>query len=149
MSLDEYPYNLTGALLAVWNNIILAALFIARLYKRPQTEYLLGVLFLFSFFPALFLLIKAHVFNRPFIYYLQLILLCLFIILEFLLDYSLKIDFRKNKIIAIPYVALFYAALGGMIGVASYAGMRWLILSAVTFLLVVFLSILANIKTGL
>jgi hypothetical protein len=149
MLIDKESYNLTGALLAVFDNIILTALFIARLYRRPKTEYILGVLFLFSFFPALFLLIKAHLFNRPFIYYLQLILLCLFIIVEFLLDYLLKIDFRKNKIITIPYVALSYAALGGMTGAASYAGMKWLILSAVTFLSVVFLSLYVHIKTGL
>jgi len=49
----------------------------------------------------------------------------LYLIVELLLDYVLKINFRSNKLIVIPYVTLFFAGTGGMIGVASFAGKIW------------------------
>jgi len=42
----------------------------------------------------------------------------LYLIVELLFDYVLKIEFRKKPILHVPYIVLFYIALGGFIGIA-------------------------------
>jgi hypothetical protein len=49
-----------------------------------------------------------------------------FITVEFLVDWYPKIEFRDNLLIVIPYVMLFFGATGGMIGMASLAGRKWM-----------------------
>ena len=71
-----------------------------------------------------------------------------FIIVELVLDYILKVNFRKNRAIVIPYLTLFYASLGGMIGIAGHSGNVWSIITVVTFLLMTAMSLIMHFKTG-
>ena len=91
---------------------------------------------------------KSFEFKRTILYNVQLILMMSFIVLELLLDYILKIDFRQNINIVIPYVILFYASLGGMIGIASQGGNQWSIVTVITFLLMTVFSLFMHFKTG-
>lgn len=140
--------NLLGAIVANVNNIILTLLFIARIYKYPKAEYLLGILFMLSIFPLLFMLVNSLGTKKEFLYFLQLILMIGFIVIEFLLDYLLKIDFRQNRNYIIPYITLFYASLGGMIGIGSHGGKHWTAITIITFLLVVAASLTMHFKTN-
>jgi hypothetical protein len=71
-----------------------------------------------------------------------------FILLELFLDYIFKIDFRQNKFLIIPYVTLFFASTGGMIGIAGHAGKVWVILTVFTFILMTAMSLIMHFKTG-
>lgn len=140
--------NLLGSIIANLNNVFLVGIFLSRIYKYQSIEYWLGILFISSFIPLILMLVKAFEMNRPLLYFIQLILMISFILLELLLDYILKIDFRQNRNILIPYITLFYASFGGMIGIASQAGRSWTIITIITFLVMTFLSLFMHFKTG-
>lgn len=140
--------NLLGAVIANVNNLLLAVIFFARLYKLEKLEYWLGILFISTILPLIFMFIKSFGSDRAGIYYIQLLLMIAFIIAELLLDYIFKIDFRQNRNIVIPYITLFYASLGGMIGIASNAGKPWPLVTAVSFLFVTALSLFVHFRTG-
>jgi len=72
-----------------------------------------------------------------------------FIIVEFLVDWFPKIDFRDNLLIVIPYVMLFFGATGGMIGVASLAGKKWAIVTITLFLIMAVLAFVQRQITGM
>ncbi|MFC1948611.1 hypothetical protein ACFLW0_00315 [Chloroflexota bacterium] len=72
-----------------------------------------------------------------------------FIIVEFLLDWYPKVDFRENLTIIIPYVMLFFGATGGMIGVASLAGKRWVVITVASFLIMAVLAFVQRQVTGM
>ena len=57
----------------------------------------------------------------------------LFLIVELLLDYIFQLDFRNVRWMLITYVTLFFAATGGMIGIASNGGKLWTIISVILF----------------
>ena len=94
------------------------------------------------------MLINATETKREILYFIQLILILGFIVLEFILDYLFKIEFRQNQNIVIPYLFLFYASFGGMIGIASQAGKPWTVITIITFLLVTALSFIMHFKTN-
>ncbi len=72
-----------------------------------------------------------------------------FIIVDFLVDWFPKIEFRNNLLIVIPYVMLFFGATGGMIGVASLAGKRWAIITVTSFLIMAVLAFVQRQVTGM
>ncbi len=71
------------------------------------------------------------------------------LILELLLDYILKIDFRQVRWMVISYVVLFFAGAGGMIGVAALAGRGWAILAVILFLVMAVLAFVQRAATGM
>ncbi len=72
-----------------------------------------------------------------------------YLLVELLLDYVFKIEFRQVRWMVISYVTLFFAGTGGMIGIAGNAGGRWTILSVILFLIMTVLAFLQRAKTGL
>ena len=140
--------NLIGALIANLNNILLLFIFVSRIYKYQKVEYWIGIVFILSIIPLLLMFVKAFEMDRHLLYFIQLSLMIGFIILEFALDYLLGVDFRNNQNIVIPYITLFYASFGGMIGIASQAGKSWAIVTVITFLTMTFLSLFMHFKTG-
>ena len=72
-----------------------------------------------------------------------------FIIVEFLVDWFPKIEFRNNLLIVIPYVMLFFGATGGMIGVASLAGKKWAVVTVTSFLIMAVLAFVQRQVTGM
>ncbi len=140
--------NLLGSVITNINNILLIFLFLARIYKYPKVEYWLGVVFLLSIVPLTYMLIKAVESKKTMIYFVQLSLMIGFIVVEFLLDYLLKLDFRQNQNYVIPFLILFYASLGGMIGIASQSGQQWTVITVITFLLMTIISLIMHFKTN-
>jgi hypothetical protein len=141
--------NLYGAIIANVINISTISIFIARLLGKPEIGHWIGIIILFSIIPLFYLLYTAKSINRAKIYYIWIVLMIAFIIVEFLLDWFPKIDFRTNLQIIIPYVMLFFGATGGMIGVASLAGKRWAIVTVATFLIMAALAFVQRQVTGM
>jgi len=140
--------NLLGSVVANINNILLTFLFLARIYKYPKIEYWLGIVFMLSIVPITYMLIKAIESKRAILYFVQLSLMIIFIVVEFLLDYLLKLDFRQNQNYVIPFLILFYASFGGMIGIASHSGKQWIVITVITFLLMTTVSLIMHFKTN-
>ena len=91
-----------GAALSVGINLLLAILFLARMKGMARTEQWLGMVLIFFIFPLFYLLIRGVRTHRPALYFIQIGLMIAFLLLELLLDYILKSDFRQNTGILIP-----------------------------------------------
>jgi hypothetical protein len=140
---------LLGAWLAILIFALCILIFTFRLTGHQKIEYWLGILFLLTAIPLGYLLFTASGLNRPILYYIQVGLMIVFIVVEFLLDYLLKTDFRHTRWMTISYVTIFFAATGGMIGIASLAGKSWTIVSIILFLSMTVLAFYQRAKTGL
>jgi len=141
--------NLFGAIVANVINVSTISIFIARLLGKPDIGHWIGILVQLSIIPLAYLLYSAKSLSRAKIYYVQISLMIVFIIVEFLLDWYPKVDFRDNLAIIIPYVMLFFGATGGMIGVASLAGKRWTVITATSFLIMAVLAFVQRQVTGM
>jgi hypothetical protein len=140
--------NLLGAICAIWIYTFSILVFIARLKDNLKLESTFGILSFLSAIPLLYLLTTGSQYGREPLYYIQAGLMLLWILVEIVIDYILKLDFRKNQKWVISYVMLFFAGTGGMLGVASLAGSSWMITALVLFLLMAGLTLYQRAKTG-
>ena len=141
--------NLLGAIVAVTFFVSASLVFVFRLLGKPHYgqwicyfEFLLAI-------PMIFLLVKAPQLQRPALYYIQLGCMLAWLVVEALLDYILKIDFRQVRWMVISYVMLFFAGTGGMLGVAVNAGRGWSIAAIVLFLIMAVLTFVQRAVTGM
>jgi hypothetical protein len=141
--------NVLGAILSVFILFVCCLIFIFRLGNQLTTEYWLGIVLLFTALPLIYLLFKAEQFQRPYLYYIQIGLMITFLIVELLLDYIFRIQFRDTNWIAIIYVMLFFAGTGGMIGIASHAGKIWTIVAVLLFFNMTALAFYQRAVTGM
>lgn len=140
--------NIIGALVAVSINTLLIFLFLSRLKNMPRAEYCLGIMIIFNVLPLTYLLIQSFREKRPALYFIQIALMLAFLVAESVLDYILKIEFRQQAEFAVPYIVLFFAATGGMLGVARYAGRKWMWAASLSFLIMTALSLYQRQVTG-
>jgi hypothetical protein len=82
------------------------------------------------------------------LYYIQVGLMAIWLIVLFVVDYLLHFDFRQTRWMVISYVVLYFAGAGGMIGVASQAGKGWMISSVILFLIAAVLAFVQRAVTG-
>ena len=132
--------NLLGAIVAVAFYVSAIFVFIFRLLGKSQLGHWIGYIEFLLAIPLLYLLVEATQLERPALYYIQIGLMLAWFIVEALLDYILKIDFRKVRWMVISYVVLFFAGTGGMLGVAANAGRGWTISAGILFLLMAILA---------
>jgi hypothetical protein len=109
----------------------------------------IGVPFLLMAFPLGYLLYTAPRVGRPFLYYLQIVLMLTAIVVLFLLDYVFRAEWRQKQWMVVGFVMLYFAGLGGMIGVASHAGRAWTISAVILFLVTAALAFISRSVTGL
>ena len=141
--------NLLGAFVAVAFYVSAILVFVFRLLGKPQYGHWIGYFEFLLAIPMIFLLIKAPQLQRPALYYIQIGCMLAWLVVEALLDYILKIDFRNIRWIVISYVVLFFAGTGGMLGVAKYAGRVWSISAIILFLIVAVLTFVQRAVTGM
>jgi hypothetical protein len=143
-----HQLNLLGAWIAIIIFLLSILVFVSRLVGRARLGYWLGVPLLLTFLPLTYLLAAAPYQDRKPIYYLQISLMLLYLVVEALLDYVLKFDFRRVSWMAITYTIIFFAGTGGMIGVASLAGREWLIVAVALFWIMAVLAFVQRAKLG-
>lgn len=147
--MDIYKLNQLGAYLAIFILLTSSLIFVFRLSNQQTAEYWTGIAFMLTAIPIVYLIYLSKNIERPTLYYIQLGLMIGFIVLELLLDYIFKVDFRHTKWMTISYAMFFFASTGGMIGVASQAGKSWSISAVILFLIMTALTIITRAKTGL
>lgn len=140
--------NLLGAIVAVAFYVSAILVFVFRILSKPQFGHWIGYFEFLLAIPLVYLLIKAPQLERPALYYLQIGLMLAWLLVEALLDYILKIDFRQVRWMVISYVVLFFAGTGGMLGVAANAGRGWTILAGILFLVMAVLAFVQRAVTG-
>lgn len=141
--------NLIGAVTAHVVFISSIITFSSRLIFKFGPGHWVGIPLLLMVFPLGYLLFTAPGVNRPFLYYIQVGLMLLFIILLFLVDYVFKYDFRQTQWMVISFVIFYFAGMGGMIGVASLAGRGWTISAIILFILAAILAFVQRAITGI
>lgn len=109
----------------------------------------IGTPLLFMAFPLAYLLLKAPGFNRPPLYYIQIGVMLIWLIVLFLVDYVLKYDFRQTQWMVISFVMLYFAGRGGMIGISTLAGRWWMISAIFLFLIAAVLAFVQRSLTGM
>ncbi|MEN6435303.1 MAG: hypothetical protein ABFD14_07620 [Anaerolineaceae bacterium] len=141
--------NLLGAVVAIAFYVSAILVFSFRLLGKSQYGYWIGYFEFLLAIPLIFLLLKAPQLERPALYYIQIGCMLAWLVLEALLDYILKIDFRNVRWMVISYVVLFFAGTGGMLGVASNAGREWSISAIILFLIMAILTFVQRAITGM
>ncbi|MDD5017640.1 MAG: hypothetical protein PHO15_06035 [Eubacteriales bacterium] len=100
-------------LLAVINSALMIAVFIVRKKQRLDIVRRLGYIYLALAVPAAAALAIAVIAAMA----LHITFLCIylgFIALEFVYDFWLRLDFRTNWKLLVPYLALYYASCYGL-----------------------------------
>jgi len=141
--------NLLGAMVAVAFFVSAILVFVFRLLARPQYGHWMGYFEFILILPLIFLLLTAPQLHRPALYYIQIGCLLAWLVVEAILDYFLKLDFRNVRWMVIIYVMLFFAGTGGMLGVATHAGRSWSIASIILFLVMAVLTFVQRAVTGM
>ena len=141
--------NSLGAIVTIAFFISAILVFTFRLLGKPQAGYWIGFFEFLLAIPLIYLLFSATQLHRPTIYFIQIGCMLAWLIVEALLDYILKIDFRNTNWIVISYVVLFFAGSGGLLGVAANAGRRWRMTAILLFLVMAVLAFVQRKVTGL
>ena len=141
--------NLLGAIVAHIIFISSIVTFSARIIFKLQPGHWIGIPILLMVFPLVYLLLKAPAVQRPLLYYLQVALMLTWLMVLFIVDYALKIEFRQTQWMVVSFVVLYFAGMGGMIGVAAEAGRGWAISATVLFILAGILAFVQRAITGI
>ncbi len=141
--------NILGATVAITFFISAILVFASRLAGMPQAGYWIGIFELLLAIPLMYLVVTAPGLHRPMLYYVQIGCMLAWLVVELLLDYLLKIDFRSVRWLVISYVILFFAGSGGLLGIATQAGRSWGIPAIILFLVMAVLTFVQRGITGL
>ncbi len=141
--------NLVGAITANVYMLLIIAVFTARILGWLEIGRWIGIASSLVLIPLIYLFVIGLKTDRPKIYFVWLVLMILFLFFELIVDDILQVDFRSVNWAVIPYVMFFFAATGGMIGVAMQAGKRWTRLTCAIFLIMAVLAFVHRGITGL
>jgi hypothetical protein len=146
---SDEKLDLLGAIVAHVIFISSIVTFACRMLFGLGPGHWIGVPILLMAFPLGYLLATAVHFDRPVLYYVQVGLMLLWLIVLLLVDYVFRYDFRHTQWMVIGYVVLYFAGMGGMIGVSSLAGRRWTLSAVVLFFIAGILAFVQRAVTGL
>ncbi len=141
--------DLLGAIVAVGLYSLYILMFVLRLIGQARAGHWIASLQFLATIPLVYLLLKAPQLDRPGLYYLQIGLMLVFLLVELLLDYIYLVNFRQVRWMVISYVVLFFAATGGLLGVAAYAGRTWTMTAVILYLVMAVLAFVQRAVTGM
>lgn len=131
---DYRPADLTIFAIANIVNIFMIGIFLSRPFGLKGLERTLGIIQIALIVPAAAVIIANLRTGREWWTVALPALLVVFLLLELMLDYVLKIDFRHTRLLG-PYLGLFYLSLMGMIGYSFSIGKRFGAVTLVTYFL--------------
>ncbi|MDP7525653.1 MAG: hypothetical protein QF713_04895 [Dehalococcoidales bacterium] len=141
--------DLLGAITANVYFVMIIAMFAARIVGRLELGQWIGLVSILTMIPLAYLFVVGLKADRPFIYFLWIGLMLLFLLFELTVDHILKLDFRSVRWAVIPYVMFFFGATGGMIGLAAQAGRSWAVATTLIFFVMAAMAFIQRAKTGL
>ena len=118
-------FDLTFVLSAAAFNLLIAAIFIAQKLEREKLVETFGIVWLWLIVPLALVFVAYWQARREMRIMLYFELVILYMLVEFLLDYIFKIDFRAKAATHVPYVLLEYVALFSLIAIAFDIDSRW------------------------
>ena len=118
-------YDLVFIITAIAFNLIIAGIFITSKKELPKVRQTLGVAFMLLAFPLAIVFINYLIEGRGLGILIRFGLVFLYLLIEFLLDYVFKVEFREKPITHVPYIILEYIALFSLIGIATRINQTW------------------------
>ena len=110
---------------AVAFNLLIAAIFIAQKLGRENLVRTFGILWLWLIIPLMLVFVSYWQAGREMRILLSFGLVFFYMLVEFLLDYVFKFDFRSKPVTHIPYIILEYVALFSLIVIAFDIHQGW------------------------
>jgi hypothetical protein len=120
-------------------NLSVIGIMISRTKQLPNLEYYFGLLIVFVAIPLTACVIFNIAENRDWWTIVLPMFLVVFCVIEFLLDYVFKVDFRVTVWLW-PYLIIFYSGLMGMIGYSFLIGRSYGFITLCTY----FINLLAT-----
>lgn len=105
-------------------NLLMVVIFVVRTRGAVKAERALGIVVMAMALPVGAAAVWNALAGRPWWAVVLLLPFLLHCLLELLLDYVLKLDFRHTRLLG-PYLAVFYLAQWGLIGYAFVASEVW------------------------
>ncbi|KYK32636.1 MAG: hypothetical protein AYK18_15750 [Theionarchaea archaeon DG-70] len=118
---DFQIIDLTLFVVANLVNILLVGVFLSRPKGLKRVEHVLGIFLIVLAVPVVISVIVNIMGKREWWAIVLPSLLIVFLIVELILDYILKLDFRHTSLLW-PYLLLYYVSLWGMIGYTFLIG---------------------------
>lgn len=115
-------------------NLLMIAIFLSRAQGWKGVERALGIVVIALAAPAALAVGLNLLGGREWWTIVLPALLVVFLALELVLDYILKLDFRRTRLLG-PYLLLYYLALMGMIGYSFSIGKPYGFVTLVTYFL--------------
>jgi hypothetical protein len=118
-------YDLIFIFVAIACNLLIAGIFIATKFDRPNARKILGIIFMLMALPLAVVFIYYLVKGRNIWIIIRFGFIFLYFLAELLLDFVFKYDFREKWITHAPYIILEYIALFCFIGIATDIDKMW------------------------
>jgi hypothetical protein len=115
-------------------NLILAVMFVARARRADKVEKTTGLVIVAMAFPLSAASILNSLGHRSAWTWCLPLIMVVFCIVEYLVDYALKVNFRGRRAMK-PYLLLFYLALMAMIGYSFLLGRTYGYITLATYFL--------------
>ena len=118
-------------------NISIMVIFYVRSKGYKTAEFLLGLFCIIMGLPICLVMVLNILNHRDWWRTVLLIPVFIFLIIELLYDYILKIDFRKTAFVG-PYIIIFLIGLNGLIGYSFLIGRLYGLITLITYFLNIF-----------
>jgi len=113
--------DLAVVIIANLLNLILSAIFLNRVLGRPAWEHALGYGTIAMILPLAAIAISNALRGRSWAFWVLPLVMVAYLVLEYVLDYALKLDFRHSALLG-PYLLTFYLGQFALIGYAFLVG---------------------------
>lgn len=126
-------FDVIFVLSAVAFNLLIAAIFIAQKLKQVKLVRTFGILWLCLAIPLILAFVSYWWQGRGLRILLNFGFVFFYMLVELLLDYVFKVDFRSRLIAHVPYIILEYIALFSLITIAFDIDQKWGMVVAICF----------------
>jgi len=127
------PYDLVFVLTAIAFNLLIAGIFIAQKKERPKVTKTIGIVWLILAIPLAIVFVNYLTEGRDLWIMICFGFIFLYMFLELLLDFVLKIEFREKPITHVPYIIMEYIALFSLIAISTDIDQTWGYIVGVSF----------------
>ena len=118
-------FDFIFVLSAVAFNLLIAAIFIAQKLGQDKLVRTFGILWLWLIIPLALVFVSYWQQGRETRILVSFGFVFLYMLVELLLDYVFKIDFRSKLVTHVPYIILEYVALFSLIVIAFDINQVW------------------------
>jgi hypothetical protein len=127
------PIDLVFVLSALIFNLLITGIYLSERLGRHRLVYQFGIALLCLTIPFLIVFIAYLQDGASFWVIIVFLAIFGYMFLEWLWDYRLKIDFRSQPKLHIPYIILFYFVQFGFIAIAFFISDTWGWIISVSF----------------